>query len=108
MESAHLKMKEEVSAIALVRECPVCLQPGAAGTMHSLPCGHTFCANCCVEHILSKLKAGVTSGTSINSVGTLQELSLTKYKTIICKVLANFQFPIVVANVCLVFYYSYK
>lgn len=108
MESAHLKMKEEVSAIALVRECPVCLQPGAAGTLHSLPCGHTFCANCCVEHILSKLKAGVTSGTSIKCWHFARIITVTKYKTIICKVLANFQFPIVVANVCLVFYYSYK
>lgn len=57
-----MKPKPESTSITLLAECPICLWP-ADGTrsMHGLPCGHTFCAECWGQYVMTRICQGAST-----------------------------------------------
>lgn len=64
--STHLKPeKKDASMVTLLAECPICLCLfDGRCSIRRLACGHMFCLQCCVDHILTRLASRVSIGQS--------------------------------------------
>ena len=66
LASARLNIKGAESSISLLGECPICLWPvDSSRTMQTLACGHTFCEQCWLDYILSRISEGVSTGEAL-------------------------------------------
>lgn len=63
MVSAQLVPGKKEPAVVLLRECSVCLCPlDGSCSIRKLACGHMFCLQCCMDHILARLAVRVSTG----------------------------------------------
>ncbi len=50
-------------AVTLLSECPICLWPvDGSRQLHKLQCGHTFCHQCWLDYVISRVSEGVSTG----------------------------------------------